>query len=131
MTSPQIVLITGANQGLGYFAALQLSKLPGFHVLVGSRDAAKGATAVKQIEAEGASFRLLGCFVLLKSRIGGPSPVSAITVDLASDPSIDAARAEIESRFGRLDVLVVRLYHPRPERHSHSQAEQCRDCDRP
>jgi NAD(P)-dependent dehydrogenase (short-subunit alcohol dehydrogenase family) len=56
MTSPQIVLITGANQGLGYFAALQLSKLPGYHVLVGSRDAAKGANAVKQIEAEGASF---------------------------------------------------------------------------
>jgi hypothetical protein len=56
MTSPIITLITGANQGLGYHAALQLSKLPGYHVLVGSRDAAKGAAAVKQIEAEGASL---------------------------------------------------------------------------
>jgi hypothetical protein len=45
-------------------------------------------------ETEGASFWLLGCFVLLKFRIGRPSPMSAITVDLASEASIDAARAD-------------------------------------
>jgi NAD(P)-dependent dehydrogenase (short-subunit alcohol dehydrogenase family) len=53
MSAPQIVLITGANQGLGYLAALQLSKIPGYHILLGARDAVKGANAVKQIEAEG------------------------------------------------------------------------------
>jgi NAD(P)-dependent dehydrogenase (short-subunit alcohol dehydrogenase family) len=55
MSAPQVVLITGANQGLGYLAALQLSKIPGYHILLGARDAVKGANAVKQIEAEGAS----------------------------------------------------------------------------
>jgi NAD(P)-dependent dehydrogenase (short-subunit alcohol dehydrogenase family) len=53
-STPEVVLITGANQGLGYLAALQLSKLPGYQVLLGARDAAKGAAAAKKIEAEGA-----------------------------------------------------------------------------
>lgn len=50
-STKQIVLITGANQGLGYQAALQLSKRSDTHVLVGARDATKGAEAVKSILA--------------------------------------------------------------------------------
>jgi NAD(P)-dependent dehydrogenase (short-subunit alcohol dehydrogenase family) len=86
----EVVLITGANQGLGYFTALQLSKLPGYHVLVGSRNTKKGADAVNKIKAEGAV-----------------SAVSSIVIDVDSDESIRSARAEVERSFGRLDVLVV------------------------
>jgi NAD(P)-dependent dehydrogenase (short-subunit alcohol dehydrogenase family) len=89
---PEVVLITGANQGLGYFTALQLSKLPGYHVLIGSRDATKGADAVDKIRAE--------------SPI---STVSSIVIDVDSDESIQSAHAEIEHRFGKLDILVVSL----------------------
>jgi NAD(P)-dependent dehydrogenase (short-subunit alcohol dehydrogenase family) len=91
-TQPEVVLITGANQGLGYFTALQLSKIPGYHVLVGSRDAKKGADAVNKIRAE-----------------GPVSAVSPIIIDVDSDESIQSARAEVERRFGKLDVLVVSL----------------------
>jgi NAD(P)-dependent dehydrogenase (short-subunit alcohol dehydrogenase family) len=87
---PEVVLITGANQGLGYFTALQLSKLFGYHVLVGSRDAKKGTDAVNQIKAE-----------------GPVSTVSPIVIDVDSDESIRSARAEVERRWGKLDVLVV------------------------
>lgn len=89
-TQTEVVLITGANQGLGYLTALQLSKLPGYHVLVGSRDVRKGEDAVKQIEDAGAV-----------------SPVSLVVIDVSSDESIDAASKDVGRRFGKLDVLVV------------------------
>jgi NAD(P)-dependent dehydrogenase (short-subunit alcohol dehydrogenase family) len=88
----KIVLITGANQGIGYLAALQLSKLDGYHILVGARSVEKGAEAVKKIESDGAK-----------------SAVEPILVDLDSDDSIFAAVKKIDSQFGRLDVLVVGL----------------------
>jgi NAD(P)-dependent dehydrogenase (short-subunit alcohol dehydrogenase family) len=92
MSSPQVVLITGANQGLGYLAALQLSKLPGHHVLLGARDPAKGTAAVDKIAAE-----------------GEPSKVSLLVIDVSSDESIEKAAAEVAQKFGRLDVLVVSI----------------------
>jgi NAD(P)-dependent dehydrogenase (short-subunit alcohol dehydrogenase family) len=89
-SSAQIVLITGANQGLGYFAALQLSKLAGYHIFVGARSAEKGAEAVKKIEADGPTAK-----------------VEDVLLDLDSDESITAAIKEVEAKAGRLDVLVV------------------------
>jgi NAD(P)-dependent dehydrogenase (short-subunit alcohol dehydrogenase family) len=88
----KIVLITGANQGIGYLAALQLSKLDGYRILVGARSVDKGAEAVKKIESDGAK-----------------SAVEPILVDLDADDSIFAAVKKIDSQFGRLDVLVVGL----------------------
>lgn len=99
-SAQQIILVTGANQGLGYLTALQLSKRPDVHVLVGARDPAKGAEAVKKIQAE--------------SPVG---EVSTVTIDITSDESIVAAVHKIEGQFGRLDVLVVRPFsHPRASR---------------
>jgi NAD(P)-dependent dehydrogenase (short-subunit alcohol dehydrogenase family) len=89
-TQTEVVLITGANQGLGYLTALQLSKLAGYHVLLGSRDARKGEDAVKQIQDAGAV-----------------SPVSLVVIDVNSDESIENASKEVGRRFGKLDVLVV------------------------
>jgi NAD(P)-dependent dehydrogenase (short-subunit alcohol dehydrogenase family) len=95
-----IVLITGANQGIGYFAALQLAQLPGYHVLAGSRDVAKGVEAVKKIKAEGVR-----------------SAVETIQLDVDLDASIDAAVNLIAKRFGKLDALVVCLHTCARERH--------------
>jgi NAD(P)-dependent dehydrogenase (short-subunit alcohol dehydrogenase family) len=89
-SSTQIILITGANQGLGYLTALQLSKLPGYHVFVGARSTEKGAEAVKNIEADGATAK-----------------VEAVLLDVDSDESINAAIKYVETKAGRLDVLVV------------------------
>ena len=89
-TASQIVLITGANQGLGYHTAHQLSKLPGWIVLLGSRDATRGREAADKIKADGAI-----------------SDVEVVVLDVTSDATIEAARKGIEEKYGKLDVLVV------------------------
>jgi NAD(P)-dependent dehydrogenase (short-subunit alcohol dehydrogenase family) len=92
--SSTVVLITGANQGLGYLAALQLSKLSGYNILIGARSAEKGSDAVKRIlaDTEGGSAQ---------------SSVDTILVDQDKDETLHAAVKEIQIKFGRLDVLVV------------------------
>lgn len=52
-TSSKIVLITGANQGIGFEIAKPLSSKPDYHVLMGSRDAQRGINAAKQLQEQG------------------------------------------------------------------------------
>jgi NAD(P)-dependent dehydrogenase (short-subunit alcohol dehydrogenase family) len=51
-TSSKIVLITGANQGIGFAIAKSLSSKPGYHVLLGSRDAQRGIDAAKKLQEQ-------------------------------------------------------------------------------
>jgi hypothetical protein len=101
MSSPHgtIVLITGANQGLGYLAALQLSKLPGYTVLIGARSPEKGANAVERIlaDTEGGHAQ---------------SAVETILVNQDEDETLYAAMKQIEAKFSKLDVLVVSQLPP-------------------
>jgi NAD(P)-dependent dehydrogenase (short-subunit alcohol dehydrogenase family) len=91
MATLQTVLISGANQGLGYQAALQLSKVPGWQILLGSRDAERGKDAVNKINEEGPA-----------------SKVDLMVLDVTSEDSVLRARKEIEEKYGsKLDVLVV------------------------
>jgi NAD(P)-dependent dehydrogenase (short-subunit alcohol dehydrogenase family) len=90
--SSQIVFITGANQGLGYETALQLAKLSGYHIFVGARSDEKGAAAVSKIQATE----------------GVVSKLEPIFIDLDSDETILAAVKTVETKFGKLDILVVR-----------------------
>lgn len=84
-----IVLITGANQGLGFEMARQLaSNHPGYHILIGSRDPDKGSAAVTKLKEQG----------LLS--------VESVTIDVSDDKSIQAAANGVASKFGRLDVLI-------------------------
>jgi len=90
MASPKstIVLITGANQGVGFETAKKLAKEnPGYHILMGSRNAERGQAAAAKLQAENLS-------------------VEAITIDVTSDESITTAAKQVESQFGRLDVLI-------------------------
>jgi NAD(P)-dependent dehydrogenase (short-subunit alcohol dehydrogenase family) len=75
-----VALVTGANRGIGLEVCRQLGRL-GFTVLLGARDAGRGARASRQL--------------------GGGS-ISPIVIDVADDQSVRAAAAGIE----RLDVLV-------------------------
>lgn len=54
-SSSKIVLVTGANQGIGFEIAKSLSSKPGYHVLVGSRDNQRGIDASKQLQEQGFS----------------------------------------------------------------------------
>lgn len=76
-----VILITGANKGLGYETAKRLIGA-GHTVYVGARDAARG---------EKAAAELGGVFVAL---------------DVTDDASVRAALDRIRSREGHLDVVI-------------------------
>ncbi|RUX97718.1 SDR family NAD(P)-dependent oxidoreductase [Mesorhizobium sp. M2A.F.Ca.ET.040.01.1.1] len=78
-----MALVTGGNRGIGLETARQLAEL-GFTVLIGVRDLAKGEAAVR--------------------KLGGK--VEAIELDVAAPEAAVSAAAEVERRFGQLDVLV-------------------------
>ncbi|MGW3041676.1 SDR family NAD(P)-dependent oxidoreductase [Kitasatospora sp. NPDC001159] len=86
MTTNRIVLITGANKGIGLATAGELARA-GHTVLIGTRDPERGAAAAAGLTAQGLSAR----FVRLD----------------VTDPAIVAAAAElIAAEYGRLDTLV-------------------------
>ena len=85
-----LALITGANQGLGYFASQHLLA-GGYRVLVGSRDAQKGRSAVEK---------------LIEETKVPSSDVEALELDVSSDTSISKAAEYVKGKYGHLDVLV-------------------------
>ncbi|KAL9600307.1 MAG: hypothetical protein Q9219_003257 [cf. Caloplaca sp. 3 TL-2023] len=89
-SQPTIVLITGANQGLGFLSAQILSQQGGYHIFVGSRSPAKGLDAVN-------SLVFAGC---------PKDSLSSIQLDVTNDQSVQNAAKEVESRHGHLDVLI-------------------------
>ena len=86
MAETKVALITGANKGIGKEIARQLGG-QGFIVLLGARDAGRGAEAAEELKKEGIDAR-------------------ALTLDVTDKGGIDAAAQRISNEFGRLDVLV-------------------------
>ena len=82
----KVALITGANKGIGLETARQLGQ-QGYTVLVGARDEAKGAEAIKALKDDGVNAQFLAL-----------SPTD--------EASLKAAAATVEAKYGRLDVLV-------------------------
>jgi len=88
--SQQIVLITGANQGVGFETAKNLVlSSEKYHVLLGCRDLAKGLAAVESIKT---------------SPIKGS--ITPIWIDVTNDTLVDDAAQHVLDTYGRLDVLV-------------------------
>ena len=81
-----VALITGANKGLGREIARQLAERGGT-VLLGARDPARGAAAAAELTAAGLA-------------------AVAVRLDVTDAATIAAAAADIDRRYGRLDVLV-------------------------
>lgn len=86
MSEQKIALVTGGNRGIGLEVCRQLAKQD-IRVLLGARDAAKGAAAASEMAAAGL-------------------PVEARQLDVADDESITDCMGWIRSDLGRLDILV-------------------------
>jgi NAD(P)-dependent dehydrogenase (short-subunit alcohol dehydrogenase family) len=86
-TSKRITLVTGGNKGIGLEISRNLSGA-GCTLLLGSRSADRGRQAVRALERSGLS------------------DVHLIEIDVTRQDSITAAAQQIESRYGRLDILM-------------------------
>lgn len=83
---PGIVLVTGANRGIGFEVCRQMGKR-GFTVILTARDPAKGEPAAEQLRGDGLDVRFL-------------------PLDVTEESSIQAAATALERSAGRLDALV-------------------------
>jgi NAD(P)-dependent dehydrogenase (short-subunit alcohol dehydrogenase family) len=86
MAAEKIALITGANKGIGFEIARQLSQ-QGTFVLIGARDAARGKEAAAELTARGLA-------------------VAPLSIDVTDPASVARAAQDIEEEHGRLDILV-------------------------
>ncbi|WQF85520.1 Putative short-chain dehydrogenase/reductase SDR, NAD(P)-binding domain superfamily [Colletotrichum destructivum] len=102
LAEKKIILITGANQGIGYEAAKNLILSSSeYHVVLGSRNSANGETAARQ----------------LGSTPGVKGSVATTQIDVTDEASVNDAVSRLVSEYGRLDVLVnnagiISMAHP-------------------
>lgn len=82
----RIALVTGANKGIGFEIARQLSRA-GVHVVLGARDPEKGADAAQTLRGEGLD-------------------VDSIRIDLGEVAGLPETVADFQRKFGVLDILV-------------------------
>eukprot|EP00996_Jenningsia_fusiforme_P002294 NODE_3128_length_1042_cov_38.933535_g2874_i0.p1 GENE.NODE_3128_length_1042_cov_38.933535_g2874_i0~~NODE_3128_length_1042_cov_38.933535_g2874_i0.p1 ORF type:complete len:283 (-),score=38.70 NODE_3128_length_1042_cov_38.933535_g2874_i0:94-942(-) len=93
MPGTKIILITGANKGIGKAAvASTLQQCPEAHVLLGSRDLARGEDAKKDLCAKHPEWA---------------SRISTLAIDVSSPDSVTNAAKEVEQRYGRTLYAVV------------------------
>jgi NAD(P)-dependent dehydrogenase (short-subunit alcohol dehydrogenase family) len=86
VTSPdgrRIILVTGANRGVGLAAAAELAR-QSHTVLLGARDPGRGAAATARLDGD----------------------VHPLTIDVTSQDSITRAAATVAGDYGWLDSLV-------------------------
>jgi NAD(P)-dependent dehydrogenase (short-subunit alcohol dehydrogenase family) len=86
--TPRRILITGATSGIGREVASQLVR-QGAHLILTSRDAAKGQMVAEELAREG----------------GGARP-DVIACQLSDQHSIRRCAAEVRAKYDRLDVLI-------------------------
>lgn len=79
----RIALVTGANQGIGLQIVTDLAA-SGLTVLLASRNPERGEAAAQGVSGD----------------------VHPIQLDVTDKASIDAAVAQVERQFGRLDILI-------------------------
>jgi NAD(P)-dependent dehydrogenase (short-subunit alcohol dehydrogenase family) len=92
MAPSSIVLITGGNTGVGYETVKALYASPQVHtILMGSRSLDKAKDAISKLQS-----------AVLDSQ----SEIVPIQIDIENDASIQNAFKEVESKYGRVDVLV-------------------------
>ena len=89
--SSKVILITGANSGIGKATALSLATLNPTQIWIAARNVGSGHAAVAEIKAAAPAI-----------------DIRFVECDLASfDSVVKAAREVVEGCGGRLDVLML------------------------
>lgn len=86
MRDRKVILVTGANKGIGFEIVRQLAA-SGYAVILTSRDEVKGMDAVAQLKKQNLS-------------------VDYVQLDITREESIREAFNKVKVSFGRLDVLI-------------------------
>eukprot|EP00961_Rhodomonas_salina_P189713 2559650-Rhodomonas_salina.1 len=86
------IMVTGGNKGVG-FGICKVLLDRGVFVLLGSRDAARGEEAVKNLLSENKEFE---------------GRIQMLQIDVGEEESVKKAAAEVSSKFGAtpLDVII-------------------------
>ena len=93
--SPKIILVTGANRGIGYGIVHSLAQMSSENtIIVASRQKQAAEKAIEELKA-----------------IGLETPFHPLALDVTSDESIQAAVDEVEKTFGRLDGMLIVVVH--------------------
>ena len=106
----RVAVVTGGNRGIGFEICRQLAQ-HGIHVVLTSRDAAKGKVACAALRDAGL-------------------PVTFHQLDVTSVRSISALTAYLEKQYSRLDILVNNagvLLDPKGSRFMNSRIETYRE----
>jgi NAD(P)-dependent dehydrogenase (short-subunit alcohol dehydrogenase family) len=91
MSQQRVILISGANQGIGLAAVKMLSaRHPEDTILLGTRQVKNGEDAIKQSITE----------------TNNMSNVKIVQLDVTDQASVDAAVKHIEHEYGHVDVLI-------------------------
>ena len=92
MTTNTILLITGANTGIGYETVKSLlqSSTP-YTILLSGRSLEKANTAAEELRKEFPET---------------PSTIVTLQIDVEDDESISKAFQLVEGEYGRIDVLI-------------------------
>ena len=89
-TQAPIVLVTGANRGIGFSTVQSLSlRFPSGTYIIGSRTLSSGHEAIQALQKLCANTKL-----------------EVVELDVTNDSTIDAAVGFIRKKFGRLDGTI-------------------------
>ena len=86
MSNKKVILVTGANKGIGFEIVRQLAARS-YSVILTSRDEAKGMDALAQLKKQNLS-------------------VDYVQMNISSEESIRQAFNKVKASFGKLDVLI-------------------------
>jgi len=81
-----VILVTGANKGIGYNIVKRLMAKESNQVILACRNVSLGESALKEL--------------------GNPKNVEVLQLDVESDASVKAALEHVKAKHGQIDVLV-------------------------